>query len=124
MIRFIKKAFRDVSAGRNLEYYVTLLFILVILALDTFNLASPDVLTNITLAVLALVISSSLSTKESLDELSNKLTKTQSADDFFWTTKRSVEHDIAQAKYIGFGGAVLSRTLRDYSASLEKRLAQ
>jgi hypothetical protein len=122
VIRFIKKAFRDISAGRNLEYYITLLFILVILALDIFNLASPDVLTNITLAVLALVVSISLSTRESLDELSRKLTKTQSADDFFWTTKRSVEPDISQAKYIGFGGAVLSRTLRDYSASLEKRL--
>ena len=122
MIKFIQKALRDVSAGRNLEYYITLLFILVILALDIFNLASPNILTNITLAVLALVVSTSLSTRESLDKLSKKLTTTQSADDFFWETKRSVESDISQAKYIGFGGAVLSRTLRDYSASLEKRL--
>jgi hypothetical protein len=122
VIRFIKKAFRDISLGRNLEYYITLLFILVILALDIFNLASPDVLTNITLAVLALVVSTSLSTRESLEELSKKLTKAQSADDFFWNVKRSIEPDISQAKYIGFGGAVLSRTLRDYSASLEERL--
>ncbi|MEM9817869.1 MAG: hypothetical protein AAF827_15900 [Cyanobacteria bacterium P01_D01_bin.6] len=122
MIRFIKKAFRDISAGRNLEYYITLLFILVILALDIFNLASPDVLTNITLAVLALVISNSLNTREKLEELSKKLTKPESADDFFWKIKHSIEPDISQAKCIGFGGAVLSRTLRDYSASLEKRL--
>ncbi|WP_024969615.1 hypothetical protein, partial [Microcystis aeruginosa] len=74
------------------------------------------------LAVLALVVSTSLSTRESLEELSKKLTKAQSADDFFWNVKRSIEPDISQAKYIGFGGAVLSRTLRDYSASLEERL--
>jgi hypothetical protein len=69
VIRFIKKAFQDIASGRNLEYYITLIFILVILALDIFNLASPDVLTNITLAVLALVVSTSLSTRESLEEL-------------------------------------------------------
>ncbi len=84
MIKFIKKAIRDISSGRNLEYYVTLVFILIIFALDIFNLASPDILTNITLAVLALVVSTSLSTRESLEELSSKLIKPQSADDFFW----------------------------------------
>jgi hypothetical protein len=122
MIRFIKKAVQDLSSGRNLEYYITLAFIFIILALDIFNLASPDVLTNITLAVLALVVSTSLSTRESLEELSNKLTKTHSADDFFWTAKRSIEPDLSQAKYIGIAGAILSRTLRDYSAILEERL--
>ncbi|WP_315788286.1 hypothetical protein [Fischerella sp. JS2] len=35
---------------------------------------------------------------------------------------RSIEPDLSQAKYIGFAGAVLSRTLRDYSAILEERL--
>jgi hypothetical protein len=123
MIKFIKKAIQDVLAGRNLEYYITLVFILVILGLDIFNLASPDILTNVTLAVLALVVSTSLATSERLQELSNKLTKTQSSDDFFWKVKRSIEPDLSKAKYIGFAGAVLSRTLRDYSASLEERLA-
>jgi hypothetical protein len=122
VIKFIKKAIQDVSSGRNLEYYITLIFIFIILALDIFNLASADVLTNITLAVLALVVSTSLSTRESLEELSKKLTNTQNADDFFWKAKRSIESDLSQAKYIGFAGAVLSRTLRDYSATLEERL--
>jgi hypothetical protein len=122
MLRFIKKAFQDISSGRNIEYYITLLFIFVILALDIFNLASPDILTNITLATLALVVSTSLSTREGLEEVSKKLKTNQSADDFFWKIKRSIESDISQAKYIGIGGAVLSRTLRDYSASLEDRL--
>lgn len=66
VIKFIKKAFRDMSSGRNLKYYITLLFILVILALDIFNLAPPDVLV-ITLAVLALVVSTSFGTRESLE---------------------------------------------------------
>lgn len=122
MVKFVKKAVRDISSGRNLEYYITFLFILIILALDIFDLATPDVITNVTLAVLALVVSTSLNTRESLERLSNKLTKTQSADDFFWKVKRSIEPDISQAKYVGFGGAVLSRTLRDYSSVLDERL--
>lgn len=123
MITFIKKLYRDILLWKNIEYYVALLFILIVFALDVFNLASPDILTNITLAVLALVISNSLSTKESLEKLSTKVTQTQSADGFFWKAKRSIESEISQAKYIGISGAVLSRTLRDYTENLEERLS-
>jgi hypothetical protein len=122
VIKFIQKSIRDISAGRNLEHYITLVFITIILALDIFNLASPDILTEITLAVLALVVFTSLSTREGIEQLSEKLIKPQNADDFFWRSKRSIEPDLSQAKYIGFVGASLSRTLRDYSAILEERL--
>lgn len=122
MIKFIRKSVRDISEGRNLEHYITLIFITIILSLDIFNLASADILTEITLAVLALVVFTSLSTRESVEALSEKLIKPQNADDFFWRSKRSIESELSQAKYIGFAGASLSRTLRDYSAVLEDRL--
>lgn len=122
MLKFIKKSIRNISEGRNLEHYITLVFIIIILGLDIFNLASPETLTEITLAVLALVVFTSLSTRESIEILSEKLIKPQNADDFFWRSKRSIEPDLSQAKYIGFAGASLSRTLRDYSAILEERL--
>ncbi|MBW4461947.1 MAG: hypothetical protein KME47_17155 [Nodosilinea sp. WJT8-NPBG4] len=92
------------------------------MALDIFNLASPDVLTQITLAVLALVVFASLGTKDSIENLSKKLIRPKSADDFFWKRKRSIDTDLSQAKYIGIVGASLSRTLRDYSAILEDRI--
>lgn len=122
MLKFIKKSIQNISEGRNLEHYITLIFITIILALDIFNLASPETLTEITLAVLALVVFTSLSTRESIETLSEKLVKPQNADNFFWKSKRSIEPDLLQAKYIGFAGASLSRTLRDYSAILEERL--
>ncbi|MEO0984591.1 MAG: hypothetical protein AAFY20_03475 [Cyanobacteria bacterium J06639_14] len=122
MIKFIQKSVQDISSGRNLEHYITLVFITVILALDIFNLASSEVLTEITLAVLALVVFTSLSTRESLDRLSTKLIKPPNADDFFWQDKHSIAAELTRAKYIGFVGACLSRTIRDYAPILEERL--
>jgi hypothetical protein len=122
VIKFIKKTIQDISSGKNIEHYIALIFIVIILALDVFNLATPDILTEITLAVLALVVFTSLSTREGIDELSDKLIKPPNADEFFWKKKRTIESDLAQAKYIGFVGASLSRTLRDYSPILENRL--
>lgn len=122
MINFLQKMFQDISEGRNLEHYITLIFIIVILALDIFGLTSPDILTEITLAVLALIVFTNLSTRETIEMLSDKFTSSKSADDYFWKEKRSLEHHLSQAKSIGFVGASLSRTLRDYSNILEKRL--
>ena len=75
MISFFKKAWEDVSKGKNLEHYITLLFILIILFLDIFNLASPDIMTEITLAVLALIVFTSLHTRERLDMVQKNLEK-------------------------------------------------
>jgi hypothetical protein len=113
---------RDIARGQNLEYYVTLVFIVVIFAIDVFNLASLDALTNVILAVLALVVYSLLSTRQALEELSDKVVRPQDARSFFWKTKRSIEDDLSQAKDIRIAGAVLSRTLRDYRYVLEERL--
>ncbi len=122
MIKFIKKAFKDISAGRNLEHYCTLVFILIIFALDVFNLASPDILAEITLAVLALIVFTSLNTQEGIEKLSQKFTKPPNADEFFWKEKRSIENELAKAKNIGLMGVTLSRTLRDYLPVLENQL--
>lgn len=124
MINFFKKVGADIVAGRNLEHYITIAFILVILGLDIFNLASPDIVTEITLAVLALVVLTSLNTRDSLNQVQESLDKQLSADEFFWSDKRSLENDIEQARYIGFVGTTLSRTVRDYSAIVERKLKQ
>jgi len=122
VLKFFKRMVRDIGAGNNLEHYITLLFIVVILFLDIFGVASPDILAEITLAVLALMVFGSLNTRESVEELTHKFEQTTSADSYFWQEKVSAEPFLRQAKHIGFVGASLSRTLRDYSNTLEKRL--
>lgn len=122
VIDFFQRLIRDIKKGKNLEYYTILFLIIVILIVDIFNLASFEVLTNITLAVLALVVYSLLNTKQGFDELSDKIVKPQGADAFFWKAKNSVEDRFSRAKHIEISGAVLSRTLRDYRAVLEDRL--
>ena len=121
-MKFLKRMIQDVIEGKNLEHYITLIFIFIILLLDIFDLASPDILTEITLAVLALVVFGSLNTREAVNELTDKFEQSTNADGYFWKEKVSVEPLFIQAKHIGFVGASLSRTLRDYSHTLERRL--
>lgn len=122
MFQFTRRIAKDIVQGKHLEYYVTLLFIILIFALDTFNLVSSESITNIILAILALVVYSNLTTHQRLEELSDKIIMPQGAERFFWKEKRSIEHDLSNAKYVGILGAVLSRTMRDYSSVLEERL--
>ena len=124
MINIFKRMAQDIRDGNFLEHYITLLFILVIFFLDIFGFASPDILAEITLAVLALVVFGSLNTRESVKKLADKFEQTSNADNFFWAEKTSVEPWLQQAKQIGFVGASLSRTLRDYSSVLENRLRE
>ena len=123
-MKFLKRMAKDVMEGKNLEHYITLIFIFIILLLDIFDLASQDILTEITLAVLALVVFSSLNTYEAVNKLTNKFEQSTNADGYFWKEKISIEPLLNQAKHIGFVGASLSRTLRDYSNTLERRLSE
>lgn len=74
MNKFIQRIIRDLSEGRNLENYIILAFIVVIIALDIFNLASPEILSEITLAVLGLVVLSNLNLQEAISNLTKELT--------------------------------------------------
>jgi hypothetical protein len=123
-MRAIRKIVAEIGEGKNIEYYITLFFIVLIFALDIFNLVSSDILTNIVLAVLALIVYSSLSTRRSVDGLAEKITGSPRAETFFWKSKRSVETDLSRARDIRIVGAILSRTIRDYRPILEERLSK
>jgi hypothetical protein len=73
MSKFIQKIIRDLAEGRNLENYTILAFIVVIIALDIFNLASPAILSEITLAVLGLVVLSNLNVQDTILNLRREL---------------------------------------------------
>jgi hypothetical protein len=69
MIRFLRKAGQDLHKGRNLDQYSALALIAAVFILDIFNLASVDILAEITLAILALVVINLSNTQESIEKI-------------------------------------------------------
>ncbi len=134
MLRFLEKVFQDIREGENLEIYLTLAVVLVLLALDVFGIASTEAVAAGTLATLALLAYSTLKNREQMQHIMDTSTATQAvveqvsigkpkADDFFWREKRFLQRDLAQAKFIGIVGVTLNRTVRDYQDIFEDRLA-
>lgn len=133
MLQFLDKVLRDVREGENLEVYLTLVVVLVLLFLDVFGVVSTGAVAAGTLATLALLAYGTLNSREQMQHLVDTSMATQAvveqavsgkpkADDFFWTGRRSLERDLIRARFIGIVGLTLSRTVRDYLDIFEKRL--
>jgi hypothetical protein len=133
MLKFLEKVFQDIYKGQNLEIYLTLVVALALLLLDIFGIASTEAVAAGTLATLALLAFSTLENREQMQHLADTSTATQAvveqvvsgkpkAGDFFWKRRRSLEGDLARARFIGIAGITLSRTVRDYLDDFEKRL--
>ena len=134
MFKFLDKVFQDIREGQNLEVYLTLVVVLVLLLLDVFGVVSTEAVAAGTLATLALLAYSTLTNREQMQHLVDTSAAIQAvaeqaisgkpkADDFFWREKRFLERDFAEASFIGIVGVTLSRTVRDYGDILESRLA-
>lgn len=134
MLKLFDKVFQDIREGQNLEVYLTLVVALVLLLLDIFGVVSTEAVAAGTLATLALLAYSTLTNREQMRRLvdtsmttqalvQQTLSHEQKADDFYWKEKRSLEHDLATATFIGIIGVTLSRTLREYLDVFEDRLA-
>lgn len=133
MIKFLEKVLDDIREGRNLEVYLTLVVALVLLILDVFDIVSTEAIAAGTLATLALLAYSLLTNREQMRRLTDASTTTRTiieqmvsgkprADRFFWKERKSLESDLARARFVGITGITLSRTVRDYLHIFENRL--
>ncbi len=133
MLKFFDKVFQDIREGQNLEVYLTLVVALVLLILDIFDIVTSEAMAAGTLATLALLAYSVLTNREQMERLVDVSTATRTmieqstsgkprAERFFWQEKRSLENDLARARFIGIVGITLSRTVRDYLPLFENRL--
>lgn len=133
MFKFFDKVFQDIRKGENLEVYLTLVVALVLLILDIFDIVTTEAIAAGTLATLALLTYSILTSREQMEHLVDTSTATRAiveqsisgkprADRFFWPERRSLENDLARARFIGIAGITLSRTVRDYLPLFENRL--
>jgi hypothetical protein len=134
MLRFLEKILQDIRKGRNLEVFLTLVVVLVLLFLDVFGVVSTEVVAAGTLATLALLCYSTLTNREQMQRLMDTAIATQAiierkasdklrVDELFWKEKRLLEEELAQARFIGIVGVTLGGTVRIYRGTFEERLA-
>ena len=126
-MKLLRKIFRDLRQGENLEVYLTLVVALALLILDVFGVASTEAIAAGTLATLALLAFSTLTNREQTQRLARAAEQAvlgrSSADDFFWEESHLGEQDFEGASFIGLVGITLSKTVARYESVFENRLA-
>ncbi|MFI9169511.1 hypothetical protein [Streptomyces lincolnensis] len=126
-MRLLRRVRDDLSAGQNLEIYVTALLSLTLAVLGAFNWASDAVLSAATLATLALLAGSLLGSRRQVADLAAQVRAggrgNISAEDFLSGDKPEVLEQVREAQDIRVMGVTLGRTLRNLVDELERRAA-
>lgn len=124
-MRFLRRVREDLSAGENLELYVTALLSLTLAVLGALDVADGEVLSAAILATLALLAGSLLGSRRQVADLAAQMrARSQgevSAQDFFSTDKPDVVQQVHGARDIRIVGVTLARTLRNLIDELEHR---
>jgi hypothetical protein len=134
-VRWLSRVVRDLRAGRGVDVYVAILLAVVIAALDIFGVASTQVISATTLAVLALLASSVVSGQRQVTALETDLqafssasrqllTGRPSAEAFFVARRERREHELATASEVDLLGVTLSRVVREQATAISRRLEQ
>lgn len=75
MITILKRVWKDISQGENIDLYVTVIVAIVLVILNIAGVAPPSWLGSITLGVLALLAITSLGNRYRLDQAVERLTQ-------------------------------------------------
>jgi len=119
----------DLRHGRNVELYLTVVVSVVLAILGVFDVVDAPVLGAATLAVLALLAASLLTSrtqvemvKSSLDEFSDSVRGDVSADQFLLDRVPPLDEILAAAMDIRLVGVTLTRTVRELMPELDRSL--
>lgn len=134
-MRWLRKLGADLSEGRNLEVYLTILVALVLFVLDVLGVVQPEAIAAGTLATLALLAYSTINNREQVDlarDETQKLTQlledrvlgSVRAEDFFTNSRPNHNGELSSAHTIKMVGVTLSRTVRDYLGCFQQRLSE
>lgn len=132
-MRRLRKLVQDLTQGRNLEVYLTLVVALILLLLDVLGIASDQAIAAGILATLALLALSVFNNRESVDAsraelvelkqlLERQLSGRASAHEFFIAGRLNLASELESADTIYFAGVTLNRTVRDYLGIIDRRL--
>lgn len=123
LMRLLSRIRADLSAGENLELYITVLLALTLAALGVFDVVGDKELVAATLATLALLATGTLVSRRRVEDLS-ELVRAQrtgevSAEDFFTKDKPDLRQEVRAARDIRILGVTLSRTIRNIIDELQ-----
>jgi hypothetical protein len=123
-MRLLRRVRDDLSAGENLELYVTALLSLTLAALGVFDVAGGKVLAAATLATLALLAGSLLGSRRQIAAVAAQIRAAHSGEvsavDFFSSDKPEIVERVRAARDIRIVGITLARTLRNLVDELER----
>lgn len=123
-MRLLRRIRAELSAGENLELYVTVLLAFGLAALGMFDVVGDKVLVAATLATLALLATGTLGSRRRVEDLSD-LVRAQkagvpSAEDFFTKDKPGLRDQVRDARDVRILGVTLSRTIRNVIDELQQ----
>ncbi len=134
-MRWLRRIGRDLSQGRNLEVYLTVVIALVLGLLGAFSVVRAEVVVAVILATLGLLALSTIISRDQLGALQTQVAGLSAlveqkvlgrarADDFFLAEKPDYETRFQSAHTISIVSCTLSRTVREYLGVFEARLRE
>jgi hypothetical protein len=110
----------DLRHGRNLDLYIVVGIAVTVAALGVFSVADSRILAAATLAVLAALATSTLTSRHQVDSMRTMLVRMAAseagnvpAERFLSQRHPGLDTEVATATDIGLVGVTLTRTIRD-----------
>lgn len=123
MISQFRRIVDDVRNGDNIENYIIILLALIIVILDIFNFASTDIISEITLAVLALIAFGRITDQRRIEEINIKISQI-SQSRFLNKYPESLVEDMRTTPELWIFGITLSRTINNHYILFKQKLEQ
>lgn len=121
MIRFIEKIVEDLRFGKNIENYIIIVMVFIIIVLDTFNLGNDSWIANVTLAILALIALGRITDANRLDKIDKKISQVNQAK-FLQEFPEELVDDMRYTTDLWIVGITLSRTINTHYSLFKRKL--
>lgn len=121
MIEVIKRIIFDLKQGKYIESYIVISLTIVIIVLDIFNLSRQDWLSEITLALLALLAYGQMEDRRATERILSEREKTANVC-LLKKYPETFEDDIVRANELWIVGCTLERTVNTYYRIIEDKL--
>ena len=123
MISILERISEDIRNGDNIENYIIIALALIIFVLDIFNMASPDLISEITLAVLALIAFGRITDGRKIEEINDKISLIGQSR-LLKEYPDSLVRDMETTSELWIVGISLSRTINTHYSLFKRRLEQ
>lgn len=123
MRRFARQVLEDIKRGENVDLIITVVLALVIAILNGLGVASPGIVSSITLATLGLIAIGLLITRYRMEDIYNKADITNSIH-FLAQKPSALASDLAKAKEVWMVGLIMRGTTFDNFYNFKGKVSQ